>query len=246
MDEQPRQGTASRRRDRIGPKLLTGLVCLLAGALMTASAVVSRGDDLRPTRTDDLAVLVDDQARSNQRQAAAVASLRAEVQQLGEAQDSLAPAPGGTPDPLIGLQAVSGPAVRVTLTDAPLDVQPAGVDEDLLVVHQQDIQHVANALWAGGAEAMTIQGRRVIATTGIKCVGNTVVLDGVPYAPPYVITAIGGQAALEASLDSDPYLKIYREYTRAYQLGYQQQRLANVAMPAYEGAVAMTHATPRR
>ncbi len=88
MDEQPRQGTASRRRDRIGPKLLTGLVCLLAGALMAASAVVSRGNDLRPTRTDDLAVLADDQARRNQRQAAAVASLRAEVQQLSEAQSS--------------------------------------------------------------------------------------------------------------------------------------------------------------
>lgn len=246
MDEQTRQDTASGRPRRIGRKLLTGLVCLLAGALMAASAVVSRGNDLRPSRTGDLAALVDDQARRNQRQAAAVASLRDEVRQLSDEHNALAPAPSVTPDPLLGLQAVAGLAVRVTLTDAPLDVQPAGVDEDLLVVHQQDIQHVANALWAGGAEAMTIQGRRVIATTGIKCVGNTVVLDGVPYAPPYVITAIGGQAKLEASLDNDPYLKIYREYTRAYQLGYQQQRISNVEMPAYEGAVAMTYATPKR
>ena len=52
-------------------------------------------------------------------------------------------------------------------------------------MHQQDIQAVVNALWAGGAEAMTIQGQRVISTTGIKCVGNTVVLHGVPYSPPY-------------------------------------------------------------
>jgi len=80
-------------------------------------------------------------------------------------------------------------------------VKPAGVDDDDLVVHQQDIQGVVNALWSGGAEALTIQGQRVIATTGIKCVGNTVVLHGVPYAPPYVIEAIGDQAALESALE---------------------------------------------
>ena len=38
---------------------------------------------------------------------------------------------------------------------------------------------------------ITLQGQRLISTTGIKCVGNTVVLDGVPYSPPYVIEAIG-------------------------------------------------------
>ena len=56
---------------------------------------------------------------------------------------------------------------------------------------------MVNALWSGGAEAMTIQGQRVIATTGIKCVGNTVVLHGVPYAPPYVISAIGDPEKLQ-------------------------------------------------
>src|SRR5690606_12130196 len=96
---------------------------------------------------------------------------------------------------------VSGPGVRVVLTDAPADVRPAGVDDDALVVHQQDIQAVVNALWAGGAEAMTIQGQRVIATTGIKCVGNSVVLHGIPYAPPYVIEAIGPSDDMLTSLD---------------------------------------------
>ena len=96
---------------------------------------------------------------------------------------------------------MTGPTVSVTLDDAPSSVAANGVDADLLVVHQQDIQAVVNALWSGGAEAMTIQGQRVISTTGIKCVGNTVVLHGVPYAPPYVISAIGDQDRLEAALD---------------------------------------------
>ena len=57
---------------------------------------------------------------------------------------------------------------------------------------------MVNALWSGGAEAMTIQGQRVISTTAVKCVGNTVVLHGIPYAPPYVISAIGNRPAPRA------------------------------------------------
>ena len=136
----------------------------------------------------------------------------------------------------------AGELDSVTLTDAPASVQPAGVDADLLVVHQQDIQAVANALWRGGAEAMTIQGQRVSSRTGIKCVGNTVVLHGVPYAPPYVITAIGDQARLEKALADSPYMNIYREYVDAYRLGYAVQRAADVTMPAYDGPSAFERA----
>ena len=44
-------------------------------------------------------------------------------------------------------------------------------------------------MWAGGAEAITIQGRRIISTTGIKCEGNSVMLGGAVYPQPYVISA---------------------------------------------------------
>ncbi|WP_454228487.1 DUF881 domain-containing protein [Propioniciclava flava] len=130
---------------------------------------------------------------------------------------------------------VAGPSVTVTLTDAQATVQPAGVDEDLLVVHQQDIQAVINALWASGAEAVTVQGQRIGARTGIKCVGNTVVVHGVPYAPPYVISAIGDHARLEQGLRDSDYLRVYRQYVDAYRLGYDVTRQARTEMPAYTG-----------
>jgi uncharacterized protein YlxW (UPF0749 family) len=88
----------------------------------------------------------------------------------------------------------------VILDDAPASVAANGIEPDLLVVHQQDIQAVVNALWSGGAEAMTIQEQRVISTTAVKCVGNTVVLHGIPYAPPYRIRAIGDPLRLHAAL----------------------------------------------
>ena len=88
-------------------------------------------------------------------------------------------------------------------TDAPEDViNSSSQDIELLIVHQQDIQAVVNALWAGGAEAMTVQGQRVVSTTGIRCVGNTVVLHDVPYAPPYVISAIGPTDQMLAAIRS--------------------------------------------
>ena len=132
-----------------------------------------------------------------------------------------------------GLTPSRGPGVRVTLTDAPRSVDVPGLDPNVLVVHQQDIQAFVNALWSGGAEAVSLQGQRLISTTGIKCVGNTVVLDGVPYSPPYVIEAIGDPARLNTALDASPEVVIYRDYVQQYQLGLETETLSDIAMKAY-------------
>ncbi len=145
-----------------------------------------------------------------------------------------------------GSTAVTGPAVTVTLDDAPASVAANGIDADLLVVHQQDIQAVVNVLWHGGAEAMTIQGQRVISTTGIKCVGNTVVLHGIPYAPPYVISAIGDPGRLRSALtDAEP-IQIYKQYVEAYGLVYAEKTQDRVSFPAHEGTLDLQHAQPIR
>ena len=73
---------------------------------------------------------------------------------------------------------------------------------------------------------MTVQGQRVIATTGIKCVGNTVVLHGIPYAPPYVISAIGNQERLRTALATSEPVRIYNQYVAAYGLGTKNASLA--------------------
>lgn len=226
-------------------RALTTVICLVAGVMISVSAINARGTDLRPARNLDLVELVQAEARHNADLQRRLASARAEVDQLTAAQQA---AEGVPTDSSLsadaGMTAVTGPAVSVTLTDAPIDIAPAGVDGDLLVVHQQDIQAVVNALWQGGAEAMTIQGQRVVSTTGIKCVGNTVVLHGVPYAPPYTITAIGDPVKLEASLAASPYLQIYQQYVVAYRLGYSEKRAGTVTMPPFEGSTTLRYATP--
>jgi uncharacterized protein YlxW (UPF0749 family) len=145
-----------------------------------------------------------------------------------------------------GLAPVAGPGLTVVLSDAPKDkideATADGVGADELVVHQQDIQAVVNALWAGGAEAMTIQGQRVVSTTGIKCVGNTVVLHGVPYSPPYRISAIGDPGLLEASLAASDYIDAYLTVVRAHGLGYEVTSSTRLELPAYAGSTALKYA----
>jgi uncharacterized protein YlxW (UPF0749 family) len=225
-------------------RLVTVLVLAIAGFMMSSAAVAARGQDLRPNRNTDLIELVRAQAARNVDLAKQVGDLRTEVDKLSSQQGG-AVADTSAAAAAAGLTAVKGPAVSVTLTDAPANVKPAGVADELLIVHQQDIQAVVNAMWQGGAEAMSIQGQRVTSRTGIKCVGNSVLLHGVPYAPPYVIVAIGNQKAIEQAIESSTYLQAYRQYTDRYGLGYSQRRMTEATLAAYTGAIELGYARPQ-
>ena len=227
-------------------RLATVLVCALAGVMVVAGAVNARGTDLRPGRNTDLVSLVQAESRRNAELARQVSAERAQVDALSAVENP----DGGLQARLESVSAAAaftplrGPAVTVTLDDAPETVAADDVDPDLLVVHQQDIQAVVNALWSGGAEAMTIQGQRVISTTGVKCVGNTVVLHGIPYAPPYVISALGDPQRLRGALTASRPLQIYQQYVTAYGLVYQERVEARADFPAHQGSMDLQHARP--
>ena len=69
-----------------------------------------------------------------------------------------------------------------------------------MIVHQQDVQAVVNALWAGGADGLAVMGQRLITTGAVRCVGNTLLLYGRTYSPPFRVTAVGDPTRLRASL----------------------------------------------
>ena len=240
---------AQPRRDRSRGRLsrtVTAAVCVLAGLMIVISAINAQGTDLRPARNTDLVGLVQAQSRRNAELTRQVTSVRKDVDGLaarGSEQSELAP-DVSRESRRVGLTAVTGPGVTVILDDAPSSVAANGIEPDLLVVHQQDIQAVVNALWSGGAEAMTIQDQRVISTTAVKCVGNTVVLHGIPYAPPYRIRAIGDQVRLHAALDTSEPIQIYQQYVVAYGLVFREKSEERLDLPAHEGSLDLTHAVP--
>lgn len=220
-------------------------VFTVSGFLFVSASISADGTDLRPAG-GDIASLLQERAHRIDGRRTEARTLRAEIDQLsssvsGKELDRLR-AKVKQLEPATGLTAVKGPGVRVTLTDAPRNGDDPDIDPNLLVVHQQDIQAYVNALWAGGAEAISLQGQRLMATTGIKCVGNTVLLDNVPYSPPYVIEAIGPLGSMNAAMDTSPGTTIYAEYAQTYNVGLKIEQLADVKVDAYANPVALTHA----
>ncbi len=220
-------------------------ICVIAGFLFVAASINSDGTDLRPAGGDKQSLIEERQARIEDRRDEA-RELRTEIDSLsskisGAALDDYRDRAAQLETPT-GLTALQGPGIRVTLTDAPDDVDPDDVDPNLLVVHQQDIQAFVNALWVGGAEAISLQGQRLISTSGIRCVGNTVVLDGVPYSPPYVIEAIGDRTSMNDEISRSPETTTYRVYVQDYQLGLRVEALDEIKIKAYGGQVSLSYA----
>jgi uncharacterized protein YlxW (UPF0749 family) len=228
-------------------------VVLLSGALFAVSAASSEGTDLRPGRYTDLAALVQTESEQYDALGKRVQELNAEVAALTDAVQGVnvkrfRRQVDELKDPA-GLTPRAGPGITVTLSDAPESViNSTKQDLNLLIVHQQDIQAVVNAMWKGGATAVTVQGQRIVSTTGIKCEGNSVQLQGVPYPQPYVISAVGDQGALLTSIVTDDYLEIYREQAERADIsvGWELETEDLLTAPGYDGLLDINYAKPLR
>ena len=246
----PDAGPPRPRRSLVW-RVATPLVGLLSGALFVVSAHSSEGTDLRPGRFTDLASMVSYDATRVDALKSRVSDLSGEVRQLsasvGNKQVRAVNRKAAAMEGPAGLLTQVGPGVTVTLSDAPQETDASSPDNpNLLLVHQQDIQAVVNAMWKGGAQAITIQGQRVVSTTGIRCIGNAVQLQGVPYSQPYVIAAVGDPTALSDAIARDSYLQVYRADAADPDIavGWNEQVEAKVTAPAYDGLLGLSYAKP--
>jgi len=233
-------------------RLLVPVVCLVAGVGFAASARDSRGTDLRAPGITSLADTVrsaearvrsaDAQLRTLQRQ------VQAEARAAGQDNSGVAAAQAKV-TPLLqpgGLTAVTGSGIEVVLDDAPAVEGSDSADNNQRLVHQSDLQAVVNALWAGGAEAMTIAGQRVIPTSAVRCVGPTLLLNGEVFSPPYRVAAIGPSDTMQGRLTSSPGVTLFREAAGYYGLGYTVESAHTLHLAAYTGPVSLTYARPSK
>ena len=241
---------AQSGRPRLTWRLVVPAVTAAAGVMFAMSFQAAQGGDLRADR--DLPQLIMDGDAQVAVKAARLDALQREVDSLSTTRspsderlasltkraDELAPTAATTK--------VRGAAIEVALDDArrTADSLPDGFTADDIVVHQQDVQAVVNALWGSGAEAMMIQDQRVISTSAVRCVGNTLILQGRVYAPPYRITAIGDVDRMQRGLDDDAAINIYKQYVDAVGLGWSVQPQDSVEFPAYSGSVDFQYASP--
>jgi len=247
VSQEPRAQPRGAPRRRLGGSLAVAAVLVAAGLLFAVSARTAGGTELRADRADLPALIRAEQARVETR-SEQVANLRqqvdADTERVSTYDSTVARLQRqiDAEQPLAGLAPVRGPALRVTLNDAPRNLPvPAQAHPDDLVVHQQDVQAVVNAMWAGGAEAVMLQDQRVIATSAVRCVGNTLILQGRVYSPPYTVTAMGDVAGMRRALDDSPDIIIYKQYVDAYGLGWDEHDLGTATFPAFAGPLAMRY-----
>jgi uncharacterized protein YlxW (UPF0749 family) len=241
------------RRTRWRPvRLLTAAVFALAGLIFVTSFNTAKGTDLR---TDGsllkLSDLIKQRSADNGDLEESTSAVRDDVDALAQRDDGSTEAEDARLKALeesAGTERLSGKAVSVTLNDAPPNAQAApGYPEPQandLVIHQQDLQAVVNALWQGGAEGIQVMDQRLISTSAVRCVGNTLILQGRVYSPPYKITAVGDQEALKKALAASPAIKNYQLYVEAYGLGWKVDEDERVTLPGYSGTVDLHYAKP--
>jgi uncharacterized protein YlxW (UPF0749 family) len=140
-----------------------------------------------------------------------------------------------------GLIAVRGPGIRVTLTDSTRDL--AGRSDDLLV-HDFDLRDVVSLLWLAGAEAISVNGERVVLSTSVYCVGSTILVNDTRLGPPYTILAIGDPDRLGDYLRNSGYLRDLKERVDRFGVGLTFAPSEFVTIPAYKGSIVQQFVEP--
>jgi uncharacterized protein YlxW (UPF0749 family) len=147
-----------------------------------------------------------------------------------------------------GTVAVSGPGLLVTMDNAPpaADSDPVGGSEQVAlagIVQDGDLQLVVNALWASGAEAISINGQRLGATTAIRQAGDAILVDLRPVTTPYEVSAIGDPDDLTNAFLSTPEATSLAGLSRDYGLVFTFARDDELHLPAGTSA-ELRFATP--
>jgi uncharacterized protein YlxW (UPF0749 family) len=130
----------------------------------------------------------------------------------------------------IGLTEVTGQGISMTLDDHHF-ASEAGNPNDF-IVHEQDVRRVVNELFAAGAEGISINGQRVIHSTSIRCVGPTIIVNGVRSTAPFHIEAIGDANTLYNSLLLPGGVV---DLLKSWDIHVKLERSQEVVLPAFIG-----------
>jgi uncharacterized protein YlxW (UPF0749 family) len=225
---------------------LTTIGALLVGFLLAVGVDAGRNAaEQQDTRRDELVRLVEARQEHTEQLGAQLEVLRAEV---AEAEDRAA---AGLPalqrrladlGAAAGLTALRGPGLRVTLADA-TDACPTGRPEDCRI-QDSDLQLAVNALFALGAEAVSVNGERVIATTALRSAGRSVLVNYRVLASPYTVEAIGDPEQLRERFLRTDVARDFGVWKDVYGLGFSVQESSALELPAFAGSVRLRVAQP--
>ncbi|MGP9019831.1 DUF881 domain-containing protein [Streptomyces sp. BR1] len=249
----PDEPAGPGRRFRARPvRLLSAAVFALAGLIFVTSFNTAKGTNIRTDASLlKLSDLIQQRSHKNAELDQSTATVRDDVDALARRDNGSTKAQDQQLAALkdaAGTEKIAGKALTVTLNDAPPNATaapgyPAPQPNDL-VIHQQDLQAVVNALWQGGAKGIQVMDQRLISTSAVRCVGNTLILQGRVYSPPYKVTAVGDTGRLRQALTASPAIQNYQLYVKAYGLGWKVDEHKAMTLPGYSGTVDLHYAKP--
>lgn len=233
--EEPRRG-----RGRVLVALTMAVAGLLAAVTYDQAAARAQGrQEIREALVRD----IQDQSAVSDELAAQLETLRTEVSRTSDellaatavgqqALDALARAEQGT-----AAVPVTGPGLLVTLAnaEAAADDDPlggtAGEAQEVRVA-DGDLQLVVNALWAAGAEAISINGQRLGPTSAIRFAGEAVLVDFRPVTNPYEVRAIGEPDALANAFLANPEVVSLARFAASAGLRFDFAKEEELSLPA--------------
>ena len=177
------------------PASVIGTIGVFAVAVALGFASIVATSSLRAPASDVKSNL---KAQASER-TDTVEALNNDVQSLGRAIEQYSgtgPTAASHPaqDLVTATTPVVGPGITVTLTDR------GGPGKGSGAVRDQDLAMVVTALWAAGADAVSINGQRVGPDTFVRTAGSVILVNVTPVSSPYEVSAIGDANALSVAL----------------------------------------------
>ena len=229
-----------RRRGRVAVAAVMAVAGVLAAVTYDQAAAGAQGrEEVRMA----LVAEIEGESATTDRLAADLETLRGQV--TAARDDALAATAVGQRalDRLAGAELaaavlpVSGPGLLVTLADAgpDADADPVGGSAEADPrgqVRDGDLQLVVNALWASGAEAVSINGQRLGPTTAIRFAGEAVLVDFRPVTNPYLVSAVGDPGTLRGRFLASPEVNALAVISDTYGLRFEFAQEDELSLPA--------------
>jgi uncharacterized protein YlxW (UPF0749 family) len=144
-----------------------------------------------------------------------------------------------------GLTERTGDGVVITLDDARSTSPAQTTNVDKSICHSTDLTDIVNTAWRGGAQAVAINGERVVGSTSVYCVGSTIMVNGTLMSPPFSVLVIGPQNEILAAYDDPNELRDIKQRRDVYGLGFRVTRTSAVKVPPYGGALNVHYAATK-
>lgn len=142
---------------------------------------------------------------------------------------------------LLGITNLQGSGIEMIVADDP-NVTSSNLDISSHIVHDADLRAIVNALKNAGAEAISINGQRLVNTTAITCIGNVIKINDERITSPFTIKAIGYPESLVAVDMAGGYNERLREAGIIVEI----KKSNKVEIPKYTGAISAKYMSEQK